>query len=51
MDDLIDMIASGESPSDVSDQIKDMLYAKSAQKVDDFRPYVAASLFGETEEE
>lgn len=50
MDDLIDMIVSGESPSIVSDKIKDVLYAKSAQKVDEFRPYVSSSLF-DTEED
>lgn len=50
MDELMDMIASDESPSQISDKIKDILYAKSADKIDGFRPYVAASLFGETED-
>jgi hypothetical protein len=47
MDDLIDMIISDESPSQVSERIKDILFAKSAERVDAARPYVAASLFGE----
>ena len=47
MDDLMDMILSDESPSQISDKIKDMLFAKSAEKIDSFRPAVAASLFGE----
>jgi len=47
MDDLMDMILSDESPSQISDRIKDMLFAKSAEKIDSFRPSVAASLFGE----
>jgi len=47
MDDLMDMILSDESPSQISDKIKDMLFAKSAEKIDSFRPTVAASLFGE----
>jgi hypothetical protein len=45
MDDLMDMIASDESPSQISDKIKEILFAKSANKIDDFRPTVAASLF------
>lgn len=50
MDELMDIIASDESPSQISDKIKDILYAKSADKIDGFRPYVASSLFGETED-
>tara|TARA_Y100001970_G_scaffold227755_1_gene281888 strand:- start:325 stop:612 length:288 start_codon:yes stop_codon:yes gene_type:complete len=42
---LMDMIIADESPSNISDTIKDMLYAKSAEKVDAFRPDVAASTF------
>jgi hypothetical protein len=53
MDELLDMIASDESPSNISDKIKDILFAKSAEKIDEFRPSVAMSMFGqeETEEE
>ena len=46
---LMDMIISDESPSNISDTIKDMLYAKSAEKVDAFRPDVAADTFGDAE--
>ena len=42
---LMDMIIADESPSNISDTIKDMLYTKSAEKVDAFRPDVAASTF------
>jgi hypothetical protein len=45
MDDLLDMIIADESPSQISDAIKDVLYAKSAERVDAFRPIVANSLF------
>ena len=45
MDDLLDMIIADESPSQISDAIKDVLYAKSAERVDTFRPLVANSLF------
>jgi len=43
------MIASDESPSQISDKIKELLFAKSSQKIDACRPEVAASLFGEKE--
>ena len=43
---LMDMIIADESPSTISDRIKDMLFAKSAEKVDAFRPEVAADTFG-----
>jgi len=51
MDDLLDMIVSDESPSEISDKIKEILFAKSAEKIDNFRPYVADSFFGSDEEE
>ena len=52
MDDLLDMIAADESPSQISDKIKELLFAKSSEKIDEFRPIVANSMFnGETEEE
>ena len=49
MDDLLDMIINDESPSQVSDKIKDLLFAKSAEKIDAYRPSVADSLFGDKE--
>jgi hypothetical protein len=49
MDDLLDMIASDESPSQISDKIKDLLFAKASEKVDDFRPAVAANMFPQEE--
>lgn len=45
----MDMIASDESPSQISDKIKEILFAKSVEKIDEYRPQVASSLFGETE--
>ena len=47
---LMDMIIADESPSNISDTIKDMLYTKSAEKVDAFRPNVATSTFNPTSE-
>jgi hypothetical protein len=52
MDELMDMIVSDESPSQISDKIKDILFAKTAEKIDTFRPVVASNIFddGEIEE-
>ena len=47
---LIDMMASDAPSSEVSDAIKNLLYVKSAEKVDAVTPNVAAGLFGEPEE-
>ena len=41
----MDMIAADDSASQVSDKIKDLLYAKSAQRVDEYRPTVASGVF------
>jgi hypothetical protein len=45
MDELMDLLADDESPSQISDKIKDILYAKSADKIQNIRPQVAASVF------
>jgi len=50
MDELMDMMVSDESPSKISDTIKDMLYSKTAERVDALRPVVANSLFGDDTE-
>ncbi len=47
----MDSIVTGESPSQISDKIKDILFTKSAEKIDTIRPSVAASLFGNVAEE
>ena len=47
----MDMIGADESAAQVTDKIKDLLYAKSGEKVDAFRPYVANPLFGDQETE
>ena len=45
MEDLVDLIATDASASDVSDKIKDALMAKAAARIDAFRPEVASSVF------
>ena len=47
----MDMMTQDDSPSGISDKIKDMLYAKSADKIGAHKDAVAASLFGSTPEE
>tara|TARA_R100000908_G_C3715003_1_gene120104 strand:+ start:20 stop:211 length:192 start_codon:yes stop_codon:yes gene_type:complete len=49
MDDLLDMITTDESPSQVSDKIKELLFAKSAEKIDAYRPSVSDSMFSNEE--
>ena len=51
MDELMDMITKDESPSGISDAIKDALYDKSAEKISNHKKSVAASLFGSPEDE
>jgi len=46
----MDMITKDESPSGISDAIKDALYAKSAEKISNHKSTVASSLFGNTPE-
>ena len=48
---LMDMITRDESPSQISDKIKDMLFAKSAERVDAYKLDAAASLFGQNDSE
>ncbi len=50
MEDLIDLIATDGSASDVSDRIKDILYAKSAERIDQLKAPVANSMFSDVEE-
>ena len=49
MDELMDMIVTDESPSQISDKIKDLLFAKASDRVDTYKPFVANSLFGSDE--
>jgi hypothetical protein len=51
MEELIDLIATDSSASSVSDKIKELLYNKAAEKIEDLRPAVADTMFGGSEEE
>ena len=45
MDELLDMIATDASASDISDSIKDTLYAKTADRINSKRADVAKQMF------
>ncbi len=45
MEDLLDLMIADESASEISDTIKDILFAKAADKIDEYRPEVAQALF------
>ena len=47
MEELVDLIATDASASDVSDKIKDALMAKAAARIDAFRPEIASNVFNE----
>lgn len=51
MEELLDLIINDESPIQTSDKIKEILFAKSSERIDSFRPDVATSMFGDVESE
>jgi len=48
---IIDAIAAGTSPADIAQEIKDVLFSKSAERIDDYRQVTADRLFAGQEEE
>ena len=50
MEDIIDLIATGASPNEISVAIKDTIFSKASERIDSFKPYVASSMF-ENEDE
>ena len=52
MEELMDTLMNDDmSASDSSDKIKDILFAKSADKINDIKPDIASHLFGNPPEE
>ena len=47
MPNILDLIASDQSSNDISDAIKDALYAKSAEKIDTLKPSISSNMFDE----
>ncbi len=48
MDDILDLIATDQKASEITDKIKDVLYAKSGAKIDSLKPNVALNMFDPT---
>jgi hypothetical protein len=46
MENIINLIATDSSASDISDSIKSELYSKTLEKINQIRPHVANSMFG-----
>ena len=51
MDELMNLMIADESPSEISDGIKNVLFAKSAEKIDNSKPNVAQAMFGMNHDE
>ena len=47
----MDLMVTGESSSEVSDKIKEILYAKAAERVENLKPNASAGLFDNEEGE
>ena len=45
MEELMDLLVKDESPTQISDAIKDMLYARTAEKVQTATPGIMNSVF------
>ena len=48
MDELLDLIATDQSPSEVTDKIKDTLYSKAAERIQSQKPSIAMQMFDPT---
>ena len=51
MEDIIDLIATDSAASEVTDKLKDILFTKSAERIENQRPNISASMFDEPEVE
>ena len=51
MENIVDLIASDASASEISDSLKNVLFAKAENKINDLRPSVASSMFDVSPEE
>lgn len=47
----MDLMIADDSPSEVSDAIKNALYQKAAERIEFARPYVADAMFGHEDQE
>jgi hypothetical protein len=45
MEELIDLIATESSPTDVTSKIKEVLFSKASERIDSLRPEISKSMF------
>jgi hypothetical protein len=45
MEDIIDLIATDSAPSEISASIKNALFLKSVERIDELKPAIASSMF------
>jgi|TARA_Y100000385_G_scaffold691_1_gene747 hypothetical protein len=50
MEEIVNLVGSDSSASDISDRIKDVLYAKAAERINTIRPTVGASMFDDQQQ-
>jgi len=50
MDNVIDLIATDASAAEISDKIKELMYAKAGERVEAIRPTVAQSMFDQPDQ-
>ena len=50
MEEIVNLVGSDSSASDISDRIKDVLYAKAAELINIIRPTLGASMFGDQQD-
>ena len=50
MEDIIDLVVTDASPSEITDAIKAALFNKAGEKIESLRPEIAASLFNNYDE-
>ena len=51
MEEIIDLIATDSAASEVTSKLKDVLFAKAAERIENQRPEIAISVFGDNEVE
>ena len=49
MEEIVDLIVTDSSPNEISDKIKDVLLAKSGERIEAGRSNVGASMFDDSE--
>lgn len=48
---IVDAIASGAGPSEISQEIKDIIFGKAAERIDTYRQVASSSIFGSDDSE